>query len=81
MNDRGIFASYLLSPLYKITNPELASQCRLVKDPDSNRVIVLLRNKTRPITLYHNMFRATDKNLKLQGSLPKKKIIKTTMSI
>ena len=38
MNDRGILASYLMSPLSKITNPENTSQFRLVKDPNSNRV-------------------------------------------
>ena len=32
MNDSGILASYLMSPLYKITNPEGSSQYKLVKD-------------------------------------------------
>ena len=32
MNDRGILASYLLSPLSKITNPENTSQFKLVED-------------------------------------------------
>ena len=30
MNDRGILASYLMSPLSKITNPENTSQFKLV---------------------------------------------------
>ena len=42
MDDRGILASYLLSPLSKITNPENTSQFNLVKDPSSNRVTDLL---------------------------------------
>ena len=31
MNDRGIIASYLLSPLSKITNPENTSQFNLIR--------------------------------------------------
>ena len=31
MNDRGILATYLKSPLSKITNPENSSQFKLVK--------------------------------------------------
>ena len=38
MNDRGIIASYLMSPLSRITNPENSSQFKLVKDHNSNRV-------------------------------------------
>ena len=37
MNDRGILASYLMSLLFKITNPENTSQFRLEKDSSSNR--------------------------------------------
>ena len=40
-NDRGIIASYLLSPLSKITNSEKNTQFRLVKDFNSNRVMIL----------------------------------------
>ena len=36
MNDRGILATYLMSPLSKITNPENASQFKLRKDSNSN---------------------------------------------
>ena len=32
LNDRGILASYLISPLSKITNPENSSQFKLVKE-------------------------------------------------
>ena len=42
VNDRGIIASYLLSPTYIITNPKNTSQFELVKDSNSNRVNDLL---------------------------------------
>ena len=38
LNDRGILASCLMSPLSKITNPESVSQFKLVKDSNSSRV-------------------------------------------
>ena len=71
MNDRGILASYLMSPLSKITNPENTSQFRLEKDHNSNRVNVLLMKNKRPITLYGNMltFRDTNKQFELKGDL------------
>ena len=71
MNDRGILATYLMSPLSRITNPENASQFKLVKDPSSNRVNDLKINKTMPITLYGNMltFRDTNKQFELKGDL------------
>ena len=50
MNDRGIIASYLLSPLSKITNPENTSLFKLVKDSTSNRVNDLLIHNTIPNT-------------------------------
>ena len=37
MKDRRILASYLLSPLSKITNPEISIQFKLVKDSSSIR--------------------------------------------
>ena len=52
MNNRGILASYSMSPLSRITNPDNTSQFRLVKDHNSNRVNDLKINKTIPITLY-----------------------------
>ena len=71
MNDRGILATYLSSPLSRITNPENSSQFKLVKDPSSNRVNDLKINKTIPITLYGNMltFRDTNKQFELKGDL------------
>ena len=71
MNDRGILATYLMSLLSRITNPDNASQFRLVKDSSSNRVNDLKINKTIPITLYGNLltFRDTNKQLELKGDL------------
>ena len=36
LNDRGILATYLMSPLSKITNPENSSPVKLVKDSSWN---------------------------------------------
>ena len=71
MNDRGILATYLMSPLSRITNPDNTSQFRLVKDHNLNRVNDLKINKTIPITLYGNMltFRDTNKHIELKGDL------------
>ena len=71
MNDRGILATYLMSPLSRITNPENTTQFKLVKDSNSNRVNDLKINKTIPITLYGNMltFRDTNKQFELKGDL------------
>ena len=71
MNDRGILATYLMSPLSRITNPDNTSQFRLVKDPSSIRVNDLKINKTIPITLYGNMltFRDTNKQFEIKGDL------------
>ena len=73
MNDRGILASYLMSPLSKITNPENSTQFKLVKDSSSNRVNDLLIHNTIPITLYNNLltFRDTGKEFELKGDLLK----------
>ena len=73
MNDRGILATYLMSPLSKITNPENTTQFKLVKDTNSNRVNDLNINNSIPITLYNNMitFRDTGKEFELQGDLLK----------
>ena len=71
MNDRGILASYLMSPLSKITHPENTSQFKLVKDSSSNRVNDLKIHNSIPITLYGNMltFRDTNKQFELKGDL------------
>ena len=54
MNDRGILASSLMSPLSKRTNPENTTQLRLVKDFSSIRVIDLLIHNSIPITFHDN---------------------------
>ena len=71
MNDRGILASYLMSLLSKSTNPENASQFKLVKDSSSNRVNDLKIHNSIPITLHGNMltFRDTNKQFELKGGL------------
>ena len=47
MNDRCILASYLMSPLSKITNPENSTLFKLVKDNNSNRVNdLLIKNRS-----------------------------------
>ena len=46
LNDRRILASYLTSPLSKITNPENTTQFKIVKDSSSNRVNDLLINNS-----------------------------------
>ena len=75
MNDRGILASYLMSPLSEIFNPENTIQFKLVKDSNSNRVNDLLIKNTIPITLHDNLltFRDTNKVFELKGDLLKMK--------
>ena len=71
MNDRGILATYLMSPLSRITNPENTTQSKLVKDSSSNRVNDLKINNTIPLTLYGNIlpFRDTGKKFELKDDL------------
>ena len=73
MNDRGILATYLMSPLSKTTNPENTTQFKLVKDSTSNRVNDLKINNSIPITLHNNLltFRDTNKQFELKGDLLK----------
>ena len=73
LNDRGILASYLMSPLSKITNQENTTQFTLVKDSNLKRVNDLKINNTIPITLYNNMltFRDTGEEFELKGEFLK----------
>ena len=73
MNDRGILATYLMSPLSKITNPENTTQFQLKKDPSSNRVNDLKIHNSIPITLHNNLltFRDSGKVFELKGELLK----------
>ena len=54
LKDRGIIASYLLSALSKITNPENTTEFKLLKSPNSKRVNDLLRHTTMPFTVYNH---------------------------
>ena len=71
MNDRGIIASHLISPLSKITNPDDTSQFKLVKDSSSNRVNDLKIHNSIPITLHDNFstFRDSGRIFELKGDL------------
>ena len=60
MHDRGILAGHLMSPLSKITSPEITTQFRLVKDSSSNRVNDFLIHNTIPITLHDNLLTFRD---------------------
>ena len=73
INDRGIIASYLLSPLSKLLNPENAIQFKLINDSTSDRFNDLKINNSIPITLYNNIltFRDTGKEFELKGNLLK----------
>ena len=73
MNDRGILASYLMSPLSKITNPENTTQFNIVKDSTSNRVTDLKIFNSIPNTLHINLltFQDTNKQFELKGDLLK----------
>ena len=61
-NDRGIKASYLLSPPSKITNLENTSQFKLLKDSTSIRFNDLKINKSIPVTLHDNLLTFRDTN-------------------
>ena len=63
MNDRGLIASYLMSRLPKIANPENTTQYKLVKDFISNRLNDLLIQNSIPVILHDNLltFRDTGK--------------------
>ena len=73
MNDTGILATYLMSPLSRITNPENTTQFKLEKDPSSNRVNDLKIHNSIPITLHNNLltFRDSGKVFELKGELLK----------
>ena len=71
--DRGLIATYLMSLLPKITNPENTIQFKIVQDPNSNTVNDLLIHNMIPFTLYINLltFHDTDKRFELPGDLLK----------
>ena len=73
MNDRSTIATYLMSPLSKITNPESSTQFKLLKEFSSSRVNDLLIHITIPISLHDNLltFRDTGKMFEMKGDLLK----------
>ena len=73
MSDRGVLATFLMSPLSKITNLENSTQFKLVKDSSSNRVKDLLIKNTIPVTLHDKLLRFRDKGrvFELKGDLLK----------
>ena len=79
MKNRGKIASYLVSTLSKITNPENTSQFKLLKDPSSNSFNDLIIIKTIPVTLCNNLLtlQDTDKKFELHGDLSKMMTKKT----
>ena len=81
MNDRGILASYLMSPLSKITNHEKTTQFKLAKDSGSKRVNDFLIHNTIPNTLHDNLltFRERGKEFELKGDLSNMITKKTIM--
>ena len=73
MNDRGVIASYLMSPLSRITNFEKTTQFKLLKHSNSNRVNDLLQHNSIPIILHDNLlsFRGTGEIFGLKRDLLK----------
>ena len=73
LNDKGIIALYLLSPLSKITISENSTQFKLEKCSSSNKVNQLLIHITILITLHIILltFRDTGKVFELKGDLLK----------
>ena len=73
MNDKGLIAPYLASPLVKVFKCDNKSQFRLRIDPDSTKMNDFLIHGKIPVTLFSNMitFRDSNKTFKLEGDLLK----------
>ena len=73
MNHRGLLATYLMSPLSKITNPESTTQFKLITDSSSNGVNDLLIHNSILITSHKNLvnIRDTVKEIEIKGDLLK----------
>ena len=73
MNDKGLIAPYLASPLFEVFKFDNKSQFRLRKDPDSTKLNNFLIHGKIPVTLFSNMitFRESRKTFKLDGDLLK----------
>ena len=62
-----MIAPYLASSLADLFKPEIKSQIKIIKDPNSIRMNDFVISTSIPVTLYGNMltFRQTNKSLKL----------------
>ena len=73
MNDKGLIAPYLTTPLVEVFKKDNKSQFRLRKDPNSTKMNDFLIHGTIPVTIFSNMitFRDSNKTFRLEGDLLK----------
>ena len=73
MNDKGLIAPYLASPLVEVFEFDNKSQFRLRKYPNSTKINDFLIHGNIPVTIFSNMitFRDNNKTFKLEGDLLK----------
>ena len=73
MNERGLIASYLTTPLVEAFKKDNKSQFRLRKDPNSLKLNDFLIHGNIPVTIFSNMitFRDSNKTFRLEGDLLK----------
>ena len=73
LNDKGLIAPYLASPLVEVFKFDNKSQFRLRKVPDSTKMNDFLFHGKIPVTIFIEMitFRDSNKTFKLEGDLLK----------
>ena len=73
MNDKGMIAPYLTTPLVEVFKKDNKSQFRLRKDPNSTKLNDFLIHGNIPVTIFSNMitFRDSNKTFRLEGDLLK----------
>ena len=73
MNDKGLIAPYLTTPLVEVFKKDNKSQFRLRKDPNSTKMNDFLIHGNIPVTIFSNMitFRGSNKTFRLEGALLK----------
>ena len=73
MNEQGLIASYLTTPLVEAFKKDNKSQFRLRKDPNSLKLNDFLIHGNIPVTIFSNMitFRDSNKTFRLEGDLLK----------
>ena len=73
MNEQGLIASYLTTPLVEVFKKDNKSQFRLRKDPNSIKLNNFLIHGNIPVTIFSNMitFRDSNKTFRLEGDLLK----------